>query len=428
MPFDMTLVQRGARLRRSPFFEATQRHGANAYTVYNHMLFPICFADLEEEYWHLLNHVALWDVSVERQVEITGRDAFTFTNMLTPRDLARCAVGQGKYVVITAEDGGIINDPVLLRLGENHFWLALADSDVLLWARGVALNAGLRVEITEPDVSPLQVQGPRAKDVVRALFGERVARLRYYHFFETALDGIPVVVTRTGWTGEVGYEIYLRDGSRGDELWERIMEAGRPHNIRPTGPSDIRRVEAGILNWGADMTLENNVYEVGLDYLVDEDKRTNYIGRNALKRIKAEGVKRKLVGIEIEGERIEMNATKWRAKVGGDTVGRVTSVIYSPRLKKNIGYATVPVAYAAPGTGLRVKMSGIGERRWSRSRSWIRKRKSRRAEAAPILCRVRPGRTGCTGARDDSAHATEERAAAASAILAAAAGASQWSK
>lgn len=223
MPFDMNLVQRGARLRRSPFFDATHRYGARAYTVYNHMLFPICFGDLVEEYWHLVNHVTLWDVAVERQVEITGPDAYAFTNMLTPRDLARCAVGQGKYVVITAEDGGIINDPVLLRLGENHFWLALEDSDVLLWARGVALRSGLRVKITEPDVSPLQIQGPKAREVVRSLFGEAVTKLRYYWFIETALDRIPVVVTRTGWSGEVGYEIYLRDCSQGDALWERIM-------------------------------------------------------------------------------------------------------------------------------------------------------------------------------------------------------------
>jgi aminomethyltransferase len=264
MPFDMSLIQRGARLRRTPFFDATQRHGAKAYTVYNHMFFPVCFDDLETEYWHLLNHVTLWDVSVERQVEITGPDAFEFTNRLTPRDLSRCAVGQGKYVVITADDGGIINDPVLLRLGENHFWLALADSDVLLWARGVALNSGLKVNITEPDVSPLQIQGPKAKDVVQTLFGDAATKLRYYWFLETRLDGIPVIVTRTGWTGEVGYEVYLRDGSRGDELWERIMAAGKPHQIRPTGPSDIRRIEAGILNWGADMGLENNVYEVAL--------------------------------------------------------------------------------------------------------------------------------------------------------------------
>ena len=362
MSFDMNLVQRGARLRRTPYFEATQRYGAKGYTVYNHMLFPICFGDLEEEYWHLLHHVTLWDVSVERQVEITGPDAFTFTNMLTPRDLSRCAVGQGKYVVITADDGGIINDPVLLRLAENHFWLALADSDVLLWARGVALNAGLRVTISEPDVSPLQVQGPKAREVISALFGDPVLQLRYYHFLETKLDGIPVVVTRTGWSGEVGYEIYLRDGSRGDELWERIMDAGKPHGIRPTGPSDIRRIEAGILNWGADMRLDNNVYEVGLEYLVDQGKSEHYIGRDALARIRAAGVKQKLVGVEIDGARIEMNAVTWPVLRNGAVIGRITSAAWSPRLKKNIGYAMVPVAEAATGTAFQVDIPCVGER------------------------------------------------------------------
>ena len=361
--FDMSLVQRGARLRRTPFFAATQRYGAKAYTVYNHMLFPVRYADFEEEYWHLVNHVTLWDVSVERQVEITGPDAFVLADRLTPRDLGRCAVGQGKYVAVTAHDGGVINDPVLLRLGVDHFWLALADSDVLLWARAVAEAAGLRVEVREPDVSPLQVQGPGAKEVVRALFGEQVVGLRYYWFVETALDGIPVVVTRTGWTGEVGYEIYLRDGSRGDELWERIMEAGRPYAIRPTGPSDIRRIEAGILNWGADITLEDNVYQVGLERLVDEGKGTNYIGREALARIRREGVARKLAGIEIAGDPLDLNAEKWPVRAGGrEQVGRVTSAVWSPRLRKNIGYAMVPVAQAAPGSTLTVEIGG-GEQR-----------------------------------------------------------------
>jgi aminomethyltransferase len=361
-PFDMALVQRGARLRRSPFFAATQRYGAKAYTVYNHMLFPIRFDDLEAEYRHLVEHVTLWDVAVERQLEITGPDAFAFADMLTPRDLARCAVGQGKYVVITAEDGGILNDPVLLRLGENHFWLALADSDVLLWARGVALNAGLRVTLGEPDVSPLQVQGPKAKEVVRDLFGDAIAALRYYRFAETTLDGIPLVVTRTGWSGEVGYEIYLRDGSRGDDLWERIMAAGRPHDIRPTGPSDIRRIEAGILNCGADFTAANNAYELGLDRLVDEDKRAPYIGRDALRRIKAAGVKQRLVGVEIAGERIEFNATRWPVAREDVAIGGVTSAIWSPRLRRNIGYAMLPVEHTAPGTKLRVQVADVGER------------------------------------------------------------------
>ena len=362
-PFDMSLVQSGARLRRSPYFEAEQRYGPKGYTVYNHMLFPIRYDDLEAEYRHLLEHVTLWDVAVERCLEISGPDGFAFAQLLTPRDLSACAVGQAKYVLVCAPDGGVLNDPVLTRMDENRFWLALASSDVLLYAKGLAANAGMDVELREVDAAPLQIQGPKSKDVVRALFGDEIVELRYYFFAETEVEGIPVVVTRTGWTSEVGYEVYLCDPTRGTDLWELILEAGRPHEIRPTGPCDIWRIEAGILNWGADMTLGNNVYEVGLDYLVDEGKQSDYIGREALARIKAEGVTRKLVGIEIEGDRIEMNSVAWRVKSGGDTIGRCRSAIYSPRLKKNIGYAMVPAEYSAVGTQLRVKMSGIGERR-----------------------------------------------------------------
>ncbi|MGA2592209.1 MAG: glycine cleavage T C-terminal barrel domain-containing protein [Bryobacteraceae bacterium] len=354
-PFDMRLIQRGARLRRSPFFEATQRYGCRAYTVYNHMFLPSYYDDPVNEYWHLLNEVTLWDVSVERQTEITGPDAFRFTSLLTPRDLSKCQVGQGKYVLITTEDGGIVNDPVLLRLGEQHFWLAGADSDLVLYAKGLAVNSGLRVKVGEPDVSPVQIQGPKSKQVVQALFGDRVLELRYYYFLETDLDGIPVVVTRTGWTSEVGYEVYLRDGSRGVELWERIMEAGRPYNIRPTGPSDIRRIEGGILNYGVDMRLENNPYEVGLDRLVDLDKEADFLGRDSLKRVRAEGVRQRLAGVEIEGAPIEFNTTRWPVRKDAAAVGAVTSAIYSPRLEKNIGYAMLPVAHAALGTQLTVE-------------------------------------------------------------------------
>ena len=360
--FDISTIARGARIRRSPYFEATQRYGCKSYTVYNHMYLPNHYDDPVKEYWRLINDVTLWDVSVERQVEITGPDAFVFADLLTPRDLSHCQVGQAKYVLITAEDGGIINDPVLLRLGKNHFWLAVADSDVLLWARGVAVGAGMNVEIREPDVSPLQVQGPKSRMVMKDLFGDKIAGLAYYHFIETDLDGIPVVVTRTGWTGEVGYEIYLRDGSRGLELWERIMAAGRPYNIAPTGPSDIRRIEAGILNHGADMTLDNNPYEVGLGRLVDLDKKGDFIGKEALSRIKAEGVKRKLVGVEIDGAPVEFNMTRWAVSRNGTAVGYVTSAIYSPRLEKNIGYAMLPVEHGALGTQLTIAVPGVGDR------------------------------------------------------------------
>ncbi len=364
--FDMALIQRGARLRRSPYFDATLRAGCRSYTVYNHMFLPTRYDDLHAEYEKLRTGVTVWDVSVERQVEITGPDAFAFTNMLTPRDLSKCAVGQGKYVLITAEDGGIVNDPVLLRLGENHFWLALADSDVLLWAKGVALNSGLDVRLGEPDVSPMQVQGPKSKVVVRRLFGDDVLALRYYWFLETELDGIPVVVTRTGWSGEVGYEIYLRDGSRGVELWDRVMDAGADLGIAPTGPSDIRRIEAGILNYGIDMTLDTNPYEVGLGWQVDRGKSADFIGREALARIAAEGLRRRLAGVEIAGAPLDLNMTRWAVRGGGEEggegnggagggqIGVVTSAVWSPRLKRNVGYAMVPVAFAETGTRLRV--------------------------------------------------------------------------
>jgi glycine cleavage system aminomethyltransferase T len=352
--FDMSLVQCGARLRRSPYFEAEQRYGPKGYTVYNHTLFPIRFDDLEAEYWHLLEHVTLWDVAVERCLEISGPDGFAFTQLLTPRDLSACAIGQAKYVLVCAPDGGILNDPVLTRMDENRFWLALASSDVLLYAKGLAAYAGMNVEVRELDVAPLQIQGPKAKDVVRELFGNEILDLPYYFFTETEVQRIPVVVTRTGWTSEVGYEVYLRDPGRGADLWELIMEAGKPHQIRPTGPSDIRRVEGGIFNWGADMTHEDNPFELGLDRLVDLE--VPCVARDALNRIATNGVARRIVGIELDGARFpSLNFTKWRVSVDGSQVGKVTSAVHSPRLEKNIGYAWVPVENAAPGAELHVE-------------------------------------------------------------------------
>ena len=350
MIFDPALLQRGARLKRSPYFAATQRAGCRGYTVYNHMLLPIRYDDFEAEYRRLLADVTLWDVSVERNVEIAGRDGYRFAELLTPRDLSRCAVGEGRYVLITDEAGGIINDPVLLRIEENRFWLACADSDVLLWAKGVARGSGLRVELRELDVAPLQVQGPKSRELIRDLFGDATLSLKYYQFIDTRLEGIPVIVTRTGWTGELGYELYLLDPARGVDLWNRVMEAGGRYNIAPTGPSDIRRIEAGIFNYGIDMTLDNNPYELGLERLVNLDKAADFIGREALRKIAQEGVKKKLVGLEIGGTKMDMNFTRYPIRGGGF----VTSCVYSPRLKKNIGYGWLSVERAKEGARLEI--------------------------------------------------------------------------
>jgi aminomethyltransferase len=325
------------------------------------MFLPIGYDDPEREYWKLLNDVTMWDVSVERNIEISGRDGLRFMNLLTPRDLSKCAVGKGRYVLLTADDGGIVNDPVMLRLDVNRFWLAAADSDVLLWAKGVALNSGMDVSVNEIDVAPLQLQGPKSRDLVYDLFGERAARLSYYEFLETDLGGIPTIVTRTGWTGELGYEVYLLDPARGTDLWDRIMEAGQRFGIAPTGPSDIRRIEAGILNYGIDMTLATNPYEVGLERLVNLNKPEPFIGRDALNRIRSAGVARKLVGVEIAGAKLDLNATRWPVRVHDQRIGEVTSAVHSPRLHKNIGYAMVPLEHAALGSSLKVD-TAEGER------------------------------------------------------------------
>ena len=340
--------------RKSPYYQRTVEAGCTSWDLYNHMLIPTLYDDDVKEYWHLLEHVTLWDVAVERQVEITGPDAAEFTQLLTPRDLSKCEVGQCKYVALCAPDGGIVNDPILLKLAEDRFWLSLADSDALLFALGVQAFAGLDVQIREPDVSPLQVQGPKSQPLMRKLLGDEVADLRYYWCAETSLSGIPVVISRTGWTGEVGYEVYLKDSSRAIELWDLLMDAGQEFQIRAVAPSDQRRMEAGIFNYGNDMDITNNPFEVtGLERLVELDNDNRVVSREALEKIRDEGVRRKLVGVEIDGEPLGMWLEDfWPVSHEGKKVGRLTSASYSPRLQINMGYAWVSIEASVRGTRL----------------------------------------------------------------------------
>ena len=347
----------GTQIRKSPFFDATVRWGAQGFSVYNHMYIPRDFGDPVQNYWNLVNNAILCDVAVERQVEITGPDAAAFTQLLTPRNLTNCAVGQCKYVLITNQQGGILNDPVLLRLGENHFWISLADSDVLFWAQGVAVNSGLNVTITEPDVSPLQLQGPKSGEIMKALFGDSISDLRYYWLRELELDGIPLVVSRTGWSSELGYEIYLRDGSKGDELWEMIMQAGKTFDLAAGHTSSIRRIEGGMLSYHADMDINSNPFELGLDRLVDLDADIDFVGKAALRKIKESGVTRKQIGIQISGSPLSgPNTTFWPIYHQNQTVGKVTSAIHSPRLNQNIALAMVDIGSSELGTELEVTL------------------------------------------------------------------------
>ena len=353
----------GTQIRKSPYFDATVRWGAQGFSVYNHMYIPRDFGNPEQNFWNLVNDAILCDVAVERQVEITGPDAAKFTQMLTPRDLSKMAVGQCKYILITNADGGILNDPILLRLAENHFWISLADSDILLWAQGLAVHSGLDVTIGEPDVSPLQLQGPKSGEVMRELFGDSIMDLRYYWLREVDLDGIPLIVSRTGWSSELGYEIYLRDGSRGDALWERIMAAGMQHGLKPGHTSSIRRIEGGMLSYHADADINTNPYELGFDRLVDLDMEADFIGKAALRRIKAEGPARKQVGLIIDSEPLKgPNTTFWTINKDGETIGKVTSAVYSPRLEQNIALAMVAAEHANIGAKVEI-VSGSGPAR-----------------------------------------------------------------
>ena len=349
----------GTQIRKSPFFNGTVRWGATDFSVYNHMYIPRSFGDPEQNFWNLVNDAILCDVAVERQVEIAGPDAAAFVQLLTPRNLSQCAVGQCKYVLITNEAGGILNDPVLLRLEENRFWLSLADSDVLMWAEGVATHAGLDVTICEPDVSPLQLQGPKSGDIMAALFGEGIRDLKYYWLDHFELDGIPLVISRTGWSSELGYELYLLDGSQGEALWEKLMAVGEPMGLKPGHTSSIRRIEGGMLSYHADMDAHTNPFELGLDRLVDLEMPANFIGKAALKQVQQQGISRQQVGLELDGEPLPgPNTQFWPVAVNGEVVGKVTSAVYSPRLKKNIALAMVTIGHSAVGTTCTVQLTG----------------------------------------------------------------------
>ncbi|MBS1302603.1 glycine cleavage T C-terminal barrel domain-containing protein [Loktanella sp. SALINAS62] len=345
----------GTQIRKSPYFDATVRWGAKGFSVYNHMYIPRDFGDPEQNFWNLVNDAILCDVAVERQVEITGPDAARFVQLLTPRDLSKMSVGQCKYILIVNAEGGILNDPILLRLAENHFWISLADSDILLWAQGVAVHSGLDVKIEEPDVSPLQLQGPKSGEIMQDLFGDSILDLKYYWHRELELDGIPLLVSRTGWSSELGYEIYLRDSAHGDGLWERIMAAGMKHGLKPGHTSSIRRIEGGMLSYHADADIKTNPYELGLDRLVDLDMDADFIGKAALRRIKQEGVSRIQIGVIIDCAPIKgPNTTFWTINKDGTNIGKVTSAVYSSRLERNIALAMVHIDHAQIGTEVEI--------------------------------------------------------------------------
>jgi aminomethyltransferase len=349
----------GPNIRKSPYFDATVADGVRSFSVYNHMFIPGHFGDPDAEYDRLLNGVAMWDVAAQRQVALKGPDANQLAQLLTPRSLAGMKVGQGRYVPICDHEGLLINDPVLLKLAEDHYWLSIADSDLLLWAAAIARERGLAVEVTEPDVSPLAIQGPKAVEVAAALVGDWVRDLRYFWFRETALGDIPLVVARSGWSKQGGFELYLRDGTRGTELWDRVKEAGAPFGIGPGAPNDTERLESGLISYGADMrrqTCPANPFEMGFGALLDLDGPHEFIGREVLRAIRDQGVTRRRVGVMVDGPPVIGNEHVLPLYQRDRIVGHVSEIAYSRRLGRTIGVGLAETQLALGTSGLHIEL------------------------------------------------------------------------
>ncbi len=352
----------GARVRKSPFFEAARLDGMAAASVYNHMFMPTSYGDPAAEYDRLINGVAMWDVGVERQVALKGPDAIALARYLTPRNLDGLKIGQGKYVPICNYDGVIINDPVLLQISEDEVWLSIADSDIVLWAAAIAGAKGMNVKVYEPDVSPLAIQGPKAVEVVADMFGDWIRDLKYFGFAEATLGDIPLVVAKSGWSKQGGYELYLRDGAYGSALWQKVKDAGAAYGIGPGTPNYIERLESGLISYGADTDDQTNPYELGMDNFIDVDQEQDFVGKAALWAIRDAGVKRRFMGLVIEGDAfVGGNESRWRIEQDGAYVGYASAAGYSPRVKSNIAVAMVATSAIESGRDVEV-LSDDGRR------------------------------------------------------------------
>ncbi len=352
----MKTLSLSRRLRRTHVSEGLEAASIKAYSIYNRMLLPTRFKSLEEDCRHLKEAVQVWDVASQRQVEIKGPDAADLMQRLTPRDLHGMKVGRCYYIPVVDENGGMLNDPVALKLSEDRFWLSLADSDLLLWVKGIVLGMGLKVDVFEPDVSPLSIQGPRAEELVSRVFGDAIRELTFFGFEYFPFASGRFLIARSGWSKQGGFEIYVEGSDYGMPLWDALFEAGSGLDVRPGGPNLIERVESGLLSYGNDMTLDNTPFECGLDRFCHPDKVINCIGREALLHEMEAGPKRKICPVEIDGD-IPVCDRAWSIHSDGELVGQVTSAAKSPDFGTNVAIAMLDRGYWEAGRELRVETS-----------------------------------------------------------------------
>jgi len=351
-------IVKSRRVRSTPYTSRIENHGVTAYTVYNHMLLPAAFGSLEESCDHLKKNVQVWDVAAERQVEISGKDATKLVQLMTCRDLSKSKVGRCYYCPLIDENGNLVNDPVILKLAEDRWWISIADSDVIFFAKGLASGNKFDVKIFEPIVDILAVQGPKSFDLMEKVFGKKIKELKFFSFDYFIFNGAKYLIARSGWSKQGGFEIYVENTDSGLKLYDHLFEIGKEFNIRPGCPNLIERIESGLLSYGNDFDNNDNPFQCGFDKYIDLDADINFLGKDKLQKIKEKGIDRKLMGVQIDLNKILLTSSLNIKNNDGSIIGELRSACYSPHFKKVIGIAMIKEPYCKASSSGTIEIDG----------------------------------------------------------------------
>ena len=351
-------IAKSRRVRSTPYTSRIENQGVTAYTVYNHMLLPAAFGSLEESCNHLKKNVQIWDVAAERQVEISGKDAAKLVQLMTCRDLSKSKVGRCYYCPLIDENGNLVNDPVILKLAEDRWWISIADSDVIFFAKGLASGNKFDVKIFEPIVDILAVQGPKSFDLMEKVFGEKMKELKFFGFDYFTFNGAKHLIARSGWSKQGGFEIYVENTDSGLKLYDHLFEIGKEFNVRPGCPNLIERIESGLLSYGNDFDNNDNPFQCGFDKYIDLETDINFLGKDKLKKIKEKGIDRKLMGVQIDLTKILLTSSLNIKNNDGNIIGELRSACYSPHFKKVIGIAMIKEPYCKASSSGTIEIDG----------------------------------------------------------------------
>ena len=350
-------IAKSRRIRSTPYTSRIEKQGVNVYTTYNHMLLPAAFGSLEDSYNHLKKDVQVWDVAGQRQVEILGKDSAKLVQLMTCRDLSKSKDRRCYYCPIIDDQAGLINDPVVLRLSENKWWISIADSDVILFAKGLAIGHKFDVKIIEPNVNIMAVQGPKSFKLMEKVFGEKITKLKFFGFDYFDFQGTKHLIAQSGWSKQGGYEIYVENTKSGLELYDHLFDVGKEFNIKPGCPNLIERIESALLSYGNDMDNSDNPFECGFEKYVNLETEANFLGKERLKKIKSEGVKRKLKGIKIDAKEINLSSSLDVKDEKGSKIGELRSACYSPHFGKVIGIAMMNKSFWEVSQSVKIQIN-----------------------------------------------------------------------